>query len=422
MVKEAKTMEVKRLNKKVTTMNKKKSNNESVNENEYNDLQTSLNNVKNFNDGLIVIQYVFFMKLHKFNKGSLDNRSELIDAFNSLDINYPDVINENNTLIKSKIGARFMSIDKVNQVCKSSVESVCSTLGESSQQNESESKENSDSSESVNRNISKDESENTSKIKSDSENDKNVNNKSLISKLSAALGGSVKDGSEDDNENEDESDNESQDSGPVDGYTSGELSDENEELLENWPDPDTQDHGSDEGKIKDDDNNNDNNDDVDNMAIDSLNTGFGYISGGSEEPLSDVEEKPQRKNRRSQRARRAIWEKKYGKNANHVKKRKEEEKAERDAKIFNKGKRDGGWKGRQQENNNKRDNNRRFDNNNKNNHKFSYDNNNNNSNDKKQPPQHKKLHPSWEAKRLQKEKEAQQALPAAQPTKIVFDD
>jgi hypothetical protein len=50
----------------------------------------------------------------------------------------------------------------------------------------------------------------------------------------------------------------------------------------------------------------------------------GYIRGDSSEPdfsdadMSDLVET--RKNRRGQRARRAIWEKKFGKNANHVKK------------------------------------------------------------------------------------------------------
>lgn len=45
----------------------------------------------------------------------------------------------------------------------------------------------------------------------------------------------------------------------------------------------------------------------------------GYVSGSESEPEMDVEElKPQRKNRRGQRARRRIWELKYGTRANHI--------------------------------------------------------------------------------------------------------
>ncbi|KIY45596.1 Bud-site selection protein, partial [Fistulina hepatica ATCC 64428] len=50
----------------------------------------------------------------------------------------------------------------------------------------------------------------------------------------------------------------------------------------------------------------------------------GFIRGGSDSEYSDSEAKfadiPERKNRRGQRARQAIWARKYGKNANHVKK------------------------------------------------------------------------------------------------------
>lgn len=50
----------------------------------------------------------------------------------------------------------------------------------------------------------------------------------------------------------------------------------------------------------------------------SLSLG-GYWSGSeSAEDLSDTEQQP-RKNRRGQQARRALWEKKFGKNANHLK-------------------------------------------------------------------------------------------------------
>ncbi|KAI9512402.1 Bud-site selection protein [Russula earlei] len=52
----------------------------------------------------------------------------------------------------------------------------------------------------------------------------------------------------------------------------------------------------------------------------------GFIPGGSDTDWSDAEAKavdPVRKNRRGQRARRAIWEKKYGKGAKHLQKREE---------------------------------------------------------------------------------------------------
>jgi len=55
----------------------------------------------------------------------------------------------------------------------------------------------------------------------------------------------------------------------------------------------------------------------------SLNTGF--IAGSDSEFDEEAEDVDgtERKNRRGQRARKAIWEKKYGKNANHIKKQRE---------------------------------------------------------------------------------------------------
>ncbi|QRW20414.1 Bud22 family protein [Rhizoctonia solani] len=51
----------------------------------------------------------------------------------------------------------------------------------------------------------------------------------------------------------------------------------------------------------------------------------GFIRGNSDgSDIEDADVAPERKNRRGQRARKAIWEKKYGKNANHVKKAREE--------------------------------------------------------------------------------------------------
>ncbi|CAR22614.1 Bud22p [Lachancea thermotolerans CBS 6340] len=65
----------------------------------------------------------------------------------------------------------------------------------------------------------------------------------------------------------------------------------------------------------------------------------GYFSGGSENELSEDEvaaqqssNKPLRKNRRGQRARQKIWEKKFGKNAKHVQKQMEAERSERERK------------------------------------------------------------------------------------------
>ncbi|TFK86785.1 Bud-site selection protein [Polyporus arcularius HHB13444] len=52
----------------------------------------------------------------------------------------------------------------------------------------------------------------------------------------------------------------------------------------------------------------------------------GFTRGDSDaSDISDDEADAPRKNRRGQRARRAIWEKKYGKNANHVKKQQEQD-------------------------------------------------------------------------------------------------
>lgn len=61
------------------------------------------------------------------------------------------------------------------------------------------------------------------------------------------------------------------------------------------------------------------------VFLPTLSVGFAR-GGGSDSEFSDSEAKAAdgvKKNRRGQRARRAIWEKKYGKNAHHVKKRQE---------------------------------------------------------------------------------------------------
>ncbi|KAK1149189.1 hypothetical protein N8T08_006409 [Aspergillus melleus] len=61
----------------------------------------------------------------------------------------------------------------------------------------------------------------------------------------------------------------------------------------------------------------------------SLSMG-GYFSG-SESEAEDVEEAPRRKNRMGQQARRALWEKKFGSGANHVKNQKEKSRNNRDS-------------------------------------------------------------------------------------------
>ena len=61
----------------------------------------------------------------------------------------------------------------------------------------------------------------------------------------------------------------------------------------------------------------------------SLSMG-GYFPGSESEP-EELEPMPGRKNRMGQTARRALWEKKYGAAANHVKKAKKAEKANRDS-------------------------------------------------------------------------------------------
>ncbi|KAF4177856.1 hypothetical protein CNMCM8927_009189 [Aspergillus lentulus] len=59
----------------------------------------------------------------------------------------------------------------------------------------------------------------------------------------------------------------------------------------------------------------------------------GYFSGSESEPedLEGVAGPPRRKNRMGQQARRALWEKKYGSGANHIKKQKENEWRNRDS-------------------------------------------------------------------------------------------
>ncbi|GIJ89618.1 hypothetical protein Asppvi_008563 [Aspergillus pseudoviridinutans] len=59
----------------------------------------------------------------------------------------------------------------------------------------------------------------------------------------------------------------------------------------------------------------------------------GYFSGSESEPedLEGAAGPPRRKNRMGQQARRALWEKKYGSGANHIKKQKDNERKNRDS-------------------------------------------------------------------------------------------
>jgi len=118
----------------------------------------------------------------------------------------------------------------------------------------------------------------------------------------------------------------------------------------------------------------------------------GYVSGGDSDPDADwyknncqkkrgPPEKKERKNRMGQQARRALWEKKFGRHANHVQKQAEEE-AEK--------------KARRERREAER---------------------------KKGKPVEGPLHPSWEAARKAKEKQAAVAAAMAKPAgkKITFD-
>ncbi|CAI7588033.1 unnamed protein product [Penicillium bialowiezense] len=66
----------------------------------------------------------------------------------------------------------------------------------------------------------------------------------------------------------------------------------------------------------------------------------GYWSGSEEATDEEADAQPKRKNRMGQQARRALWEKKFGTGANHVK---QEQKNEQMAAKFGYGGRDNGW-------------------------------------------------------------------------------
>ncbi|KAL2861720.1 BUD22-domain-containing protein [Aspergillus pseudodeflectus] len=133
----------------------------------------------------------------------------------------------------------------------------------------------------------------------------------------------------------------------------------------------------------------------------------GYWSGSESEP-EEVEEAPRRKNRMGQQARRALWEKKYGAGANHVKEGKKKSNG-----------RDSGWDPRKGATDG--DSARR---------KFGTGSNTMALGTEKRtgsqrgpaagkkPQDDKPLHPSWEAARKAKE---QKTMAAFQGKKVVFD-
>jgi hypothetical protein len=136
----------------------------------------------------------------------------------------------------------------------------------------------------------------------------------------------------------------------------------------------------------------------------------GYVSGGDSDPDADYyknrgkkgrQEKPERKNRMGQQARRALWEKKYGRGANHVQKeeqKKREKQHARTERAGTRGSRCGNGPSRTGD-----------------------------GNDRIGRPPFKKdegpLHPSWEAARKAKEKQAQMAAAMFKPQgkRITFD-
>ncbi|KAF8537283.1 Bud-site selection protein [Trichophaea hybrida] len=119
----------------------------------------------------------------------------------------------------------------------------------------------------------------------------------------------------------------------------------------------------------------------------------GYVSGRDSDPDADwykkqgkkrgPPEKKERKNRMGQQARRALWERKFGKRANHVQKEEQEEREKRERKEAKASKRAAAG----------------------------------------EKTQEGPLHPSWEAARKAKEKQAQVAAALMKPQgkKITFD-
>ncbi|RLL99039.1 hypothetical protein CFD26_107582 [Aspergillus turcosus] len=146
----------------------------------------------------------------------------------------------------------------------------------------------------------------------------------------------------------------------------------------------------------------------------------GYFSGSESEPedLEGVAGPPRRKNRMGQQARRALWEKKYGSGANHIKKQKENEWKNRDSGWdTRRGATDGseGPRGKRGLGQGRADRPRQRDDKFTNNQPHRGP---SGGSDKKNVKDDKPLHPSWEAARKAKE---QKSMAAFQGKKVTFD-
>lgn len=132
----------------------------------------------------------------------------------------------------------------------------------------------------------------------------------------------------------------------------------------------------------------------------------GYVSGSeSEDPDAENEsQQPVRKNRMGQQARRALWEKKYGAGAKHVRAQKEKEKKDRDRGWDMKRGATGASGGRNERSRPRPQ-------------KDNAGHGHGQKQGKKEDD--KPMHPSWEAAR--KAKEAQKATMAFQGKKVTFD-
>lgn len=135
----------------------------------------------------------------------------------------------------------------------------------------------------------------------------------------------------------------------------------------------------------------------------SLSMG-GYVSGSESEPSDDEDSQPRRKNRMGQQARRALWEKKFGSRANHVKTQVAKEKRNRDSGWDVRRGATGGGKGAATGANREMRGNRLQ---------------REGENKRNEPVDDKPMHPSWEAAR--KAKEAQASTAAFKGKKVTFD-
>ncbi|KAL4922480.1 BUD22-domain-containing protein [Aspergillus aurantiobrunneus] len=134
----------------------------------------------------------------------------------------------------------------------------------------------------------------------------------------------------------------------------------------------------------------------------------GYWSG-SESEAEEVEEAPRRKNRMGQQARRALWEKKYGAAANHIKNQK---------KKGGKNNRDSGWDPRKGATGDGDSARRRFGTGSNAMAMTAERRPEKITKDSKKAQDDKPLHPSWEAAKKAKE---QKATASFQGKKVVFD-